>query len=528
MGRCEGTLRSCRLAIIGIAAAAVALVSAGPLAACHSTPPTEWVVGVEDWFIAANWNHGVPTPTNDALINNWGEANIDAPGATARDLKLGYTVDGGGTVTLWAGSLSVKRNEYNGLAGSGTVLQRGGEHYVSSGALTHGDDPGSFGTYDLADGLLSVLRTEYVGREGSGAFIQAGGLHEVTCGGLVLAYKAGSSGAYSLDAGTLDVNAAVIVGDGGSGAFTMASGTFTIGGGLTLADDLGSDGAFSLSGDSLFDSLVVDDSEIVGDLGFGSFEQNGGLHLVGGSLKLANNIAAIGTYSLLDGTLGIAGSEYIGYRGVGIFSQVGGTHTVGGTLFVGGASGSSGKLAIDAGSLVAKVIRIGDSGELGMLDIYSDAPYIEATQRLTFGALAIVTAAPGAAIHVTGACVSNYSAEESNLAGLENVALLLDGGLDTFTTVEVAGADLGADAAGFVNNFTLGSLVVGDDATPTKVRLKDAFDNGNRGLAAEALYVHDIVVGPGSTLDLRYVKVYYDGTLDNQGTILGSAPIAVP
>jgi hypothetical protein len=92
----------------------------------------------------------------------------------------------------------------------------------------------------------------------------------------------------------------------------------------------------------------------------------------------------------------------------------------------------------------------------------------------------------------------------------------------------VASEDFGLDASAFYDNFSIAALVIGGDR-PAAVRLTDEFDNGNRGIVdQEALYVHDIVIGPGSVLDLNGIALYYDGTLDNQGTILGGTPAQVP
>ena len=67
---------------------------------------------------------------------------------------------------------------------------------------------------------------------------------------------------------------------------------------------------------------------------------------------------------------------------------------------------------------------------------------------------------------------------------------------------------------------------MGGDAA-AMLRLEDLADNGNRS-SAEALYVHDLIVGPGSTLDLGGLAVYYDGQFVNEGSIIGGAPMSVP
>jgi hypothetical protein len=557
-------LGSCRRAILAVAVAAVTLVLAGPVWACGSgsgsttVQDTEWVVEIDNWFTDANWTYAAPTNHNTGFINNWGEANIEAAWATAGNLVLGNAADGGGTVVLWAGGgLVVQGSEKNGLAGYGTVLQYGGTHYVCYGNLTHGDAAGGFGTYFLTDGLLSVWHTEYLGRDGAGAFYQTGGTHTISCGGLVVASGVGSTGAYSLDAGTLTVNCSTIIGDAGSGAFSMTAGTVHLGS-LTLADEFDSDGAFSM-----FDgTLKVGGSEVVGDRGLGSFEQYAGTHTICGNLTLSNDASATASFALMGGTLIVSGNEVVGQYGTAALVQVAGTHEVGDAMLVGGKAGSFGMFSIAGGSLAVKQLRIGDDGEYGLMDIAGEDAYLEVTKKLAFGEKAVLSAVSGSAIYFTGTAVTNTSTDAYSLEGLANVSLVIDtkqvtqgrwgnqrrfgmcgrrgwfgmwrwgwacGNYDEFdiTTVEAAGADLGADASGFIDNFALGSLIIGD-TEESYVKLVDNTNNGNRGAGGEVLYVHDITVAAGSTLDLRYAKVYYDGTLDNQGTILGTAPIAVP
>ena len=63
------------------------------------------------------------------------------------------------------------------------------------------------------------------------------------------------------------------------------------------------------------------------------------------------------------------------------------------------------------------------------------------------------------------------------------------------------------------------------------MQLGDTFDNGNRGGpagAAEALYLHDLIIGPRSILDMNGLHVYYDGRFISAGTIQNGQPIYVP
>src|SRR5262249_10167299 len=84
-------------------------------------------------------------------------------------------------------------------------------------------------------------------------------------------------------------------------------------------------------------------------------------------------------------------------------------------------------------------------------------------------------------------------------------------------TFEVMGADQGNVAAGFSNNFAYYELEL---ANNTYVRLVDAVHNSG-GTGAEALYVDNLIVPAGTTLDLNGLHLYARTTQIN-GTIVGT------
>jgi hypothetical protein len=121
-------------------------------------------------------------------------------------------------------------------------------------------------------------------------------------------------------------------------------------------------------------------------------------------------------------------------------------------------------------------------------------------------------------VDIVGGNFVNNSTNSAALIGLNGLTLSFDGG--TSSTLEVAGANLGAVAAGFTGNFALAGLTIGS-ASPAKVTLV-----GN-GQSNRALYVQNVTVKAGSTLNLNGLKLYYR-TLSNLGTITGGTPILVP
>jgi len=92
--------------------------------------------------------------------------------------------------------------------------------------------------------------------------------------------------------------------------------------------------------------------------------------------------------------------------------------------------------------------------------------------------------------------------------------------------LELAGRDFGPSMAGFADNFAFGTLKI---ESGTVLELADLFDNGNRyGGKAEALYVGDLFLGTGATLDCAGLNLYYVNLTDNGGIITDGTPIFVP
>ena len=251
-----------------------------------------------------------------------------------------------------------------------------------------------------------------------------------------------------------------------------------------------------------------------------------GLLYVGGP-----ETAGTGRYELHGGNVECYEAK-VGYQGTGILEQAGGTLIVTGTMYVGVGSlawPGNGTLNVGAGTLQAGTLYIGDFWSSAALNITHSAASIT-VDNVTFGPQSALSAVTGGAIHVR--CDSYpglhiYSQDESAFADLQTVALIFDGATPLRRgLLEVAGKDLGANAAGFANNFAFGSLVVGT-ADPALVMLIDFNDNGNR-YPTESMYVHNISIGPGSTLDLNGLNLYYDGLCDNRGTVLGGSPIFIP
>jgi hypothetical protein len=196
--------------VLAVCLAGVVLAAAG--GALAHPPPTYWQADPAvpgDWFEAANWTAGVPTPDTEAHINNSGTAKILDGSATAwriwlgdtaaggvyqtgglatvtYDLFLGYETGSRGAYTLAGGELRAQCVTVGNMRGRGSFNQTGGVSRISValsvGGLHWNATPDefaqSFAGYALRGGELQTRYTN-VGTAGRGRFIQSGGSHTV-------------------------------------------------------------------------------------------------------------------------------------------------------------------------------------------------------------------------------------------------------------------------------------------------------------------------------------------------------------
>lgn len=98
--------------------------------------------------------------------------------------------------------------------------------------------------------------------------------------------------------------------------------------------------------------------------------------------------------------------------------------------------------------------------------------------------------------------------------------------------MELAGEDLGATMDGFLSNFALDTLIIGNPGggSGAYLQLVDWFPNQDPGPFSDALYVHNILVYNDSTLDMNFLNIYYDGLLVVEGTgqIINGVPQYIP
>lgn len=146
-------------------------------------------------------------------------------------------------------------------------------------------------------------------------------------------------------------------------------------------------------------------------------------------------------------------------------------------------------------------------------------------RNLVFGPDSTLRAATGSTVVMRGATFQNLSTNENALSALNRLTVEFGSGVftDPLSTFEVGGEDFGFSNEGFHKNFALDTLQVGSDGDVTQLQLIDVFDNQSDWVGDEALYVTNLIVGSGSTLDLNGLNIYYiNGSFGDGGGIINS------
>ena len=390
-------------------------------------------------------------------------------------LRGGVTVAGGAVVRLEQGELAAidNRSEITGGTLSGSELNVG-----------DGDDAGM--TQSAGTVSFSSVTLGYLGH--AGAYRMSGG--QFAAGALALGGRsAAEAGTFEQSAGTVQIANLVISLGGGSGAYHLAGGAIS-----TNLINLGFDGP-------------------------GSFRQTGGTHDVTTFLKIGVLDTGSGAYHLESGKLTIAG-----------LLEVGSTRNdpFGGSLGAGAGAFHVGAAEADVQTMLVGAYATGT----GALHLDDPATRLTVRRRFTLGPKATLTAAPGAAVRLEAASFENHSTDPASLADLRDLSLTFTGGTTSAPDrLEIGGADLGPTAAGFTDNFAIGSLVVGEPGRAAILQLTDSFDNRPSSPGSDALYVDHLTLARGSFLDLNGLTLYYRH-FSNEGGIVrtgsGGALVAIP
>ncbi len=197
---------------------------------------TFWQAGTGDWFSGSNWTLGVPAAPGDAVIANGGTAQIQAPGASVRRLRVGRT-EGPGNLQVDGGALNVTENLHLNEGGSGLAtlaIQGGGS--VTSPATIFGFSAGGTSSATIT-GMNSTLSSNalWVGTGGTANLnIENTGTVFVTND-----LSINNSSIVNLNGGTLRYN--TISGTGGLSKINFTSGTIRLAGNRAFSQFAGGD-----------------------------------------------------------------------------------------------------------------------------------------------------------------------------------------------------------------------------------------------------------------------------------------------
>ncbi|CAG1065701.1 hypothetical protein BAC1_01288 [uncultured bacterium] len=247
-------------------------------------------------------------------------------------LTVGLDATGVGTYTMQGGWLFAD-SEIIGGSGTGTFTHWGGLNDVT-GDLIIGRYGGSNGSYAM-NGMFSgnpELRAnnEYVGNYGTGSFEQYGGTNTVA-GGLHIGMKPARSGTYVLDGwGTLSAAEITVAEYGTDTFFTQHSGSVTANT-LVIGKNAGSSGTYNMNMGNLTAANIT-----VGHDGDGVFNQADGqnMYFEGGSLSVGSGSGS-GTYNMSGGMLATTNINIGTGSGTGTFNHAGANVSAQGTITIG-------------------------------------------------------------------------------------------------------------------------------------------------------------------------------------------------
>ncbi len=474
-----------------------------------------------DWFDETLWTEGVPDTQTPAFLVNGSETLLAEGVAEVSSLTMSFPGYGRSRLTQSGGSLDVEHSVrisdgvYRLVGGrlvaeSLGVGQLGGQSQVVFllPDLTDVPKPGS--TCNLTDAFFCSPFNN-----GEKRFLLEGGIAEFT--GEVRV----GQGQLEILGGRMQAGSMYVDGRGWLNSNTEVNqrgGVVNIDGDVKIQD-----GTYALSGGTLtVERLVMGDPAMISPgLSIGQISRTPEFLQTGGELQVRGNLELCMpgfvwplptgptftgvTYRLQAGSVNVDGDTVVGSLGVAPaqFLQSGGTHRTVGTLRIEGVESryelSGGELYVGSLAIGTDVFNAG-----GTFSIAAGAEFV-VDSRITFGALAVVKAAPNARIQLDGGDVEILGTEAQLLAGLENVSLLVTGG-ETWSTLEVASADLGANSAGFEGNFAWDDLLVGSETEAGQLQLVDTAENH---ADAEAVYIDRLIVAAGSSLDLNGLNLYY-------------------
>ena len=384
-----------------------------------------------------------------------------------------------------------------------------------SGQTTVGMMPGSDGSIRFKDdsfypggGKLFLSDRLSVGMFGKGSVsvYDGGTLESKDC---FVGDMAGSSG--SLFVNGVDslwtADGAVAIGQFGRGSLVVESTGEVTATTMTIGSYIGGDGFARVGSGSRMTTQTL-------DIGY---EARGRMIVLAGGYVNVKKDVRLGVASGGDGTLTVDGE--------GTSCLIEGDLAIGGIAPPGGIPGQ----IVDTPS--AALVEVRKQAELtvkGNMVVWGDG-----TLRVKSGATVTIQGVQltfknkakfeeyGGTIELLGTNVVIENDTPSDLAGLAGTTLVFAGGNGVLDTIEVAGVSGSAGWDAFYDNFTIGRIVVGSDGTEGHVQLIDALAN-QRGASGppESLFVKELVVRGGSSIDFGGIDVICQSIVNQGGTII--------
>jgi YD repeat-containing protein len=196
-------------------------------------------------------------------------------------------------------------------------------------------------------------------------------------------------------------------------------------------------------------------------------------------------------------------------NGVSLIGDASGTFTISASF---GFTISGGTSTVQTGTLLDE----------GNLSIQAGAT-LNIEGGLSITGSGILSSVPGSTIEISGNLLgTTQNADDFNPQG----TVQFDSGTGTSKPpqeLEAMSADLGANQAGFVNNFGYGTISL---SSSTSVELVDLSHNTTSS-GPEAVYANELIVPSGATLNLNNLHLYVRGD-QVSGTIVGGTVTVVP
>lgn len=429
---------------------------------------------------------------------------VDLPGLQDFEIALGSTSQGSLRIDGAGSFLDARDDMFRvGVLGAGEVeITDGGRAWVKQ-ALVAPTDLGGLSELSV-DGQDSELAYFERFRLDSGSLeITGGGRVRSLFGSAALAEPDRIGGMAGVRGASVTIDGDGSAWDGGNESAMVVSaglnpGTLTIRNKaegefarLVVGQDSTSDGFVQVdgAGSRLYLHGRRSDEDVPGEAGTVIAAQGTGrLEITGGANAVTRlEGVQISPFAGADGSAHVSGAS---------------NWDITGDLHIGGWKGGAGG---QAGMALEDTATVTVSGDLSVwnqaiLTLEGGTTMTIGGQDLTLANSAQFQAAPGAKIVLFGTNLNIESTNPADVKGLAEATFVFNGGPRVVDRIEVAGAERGPNWGGFSNNFVLGRVIVGAPGEASHVQLSDLVGNGSG--SGGALYVRELLVYPGSTVEL--------------------------